>query len=90
MNFSDKQLSFITDTWIKHYSEEELKFDVDMAIAMDYVIFERGLAEDFKVNEEKLDDIKERYEGIIPKIIEQIEKKETNKSTKGQNVQKKI
>lgn len=58
MNFSAKQLQFIIDTWSKHYSEEELKFEVDMAIAMDYVTFERGLAEDFKVDEEKLDDIK--------------------------------
>ena len=64
-----------------------------MAIAMDYVTFERGLAEDFKVDEEKLDDIKQRYEGIIPKIIKQIEKKETNKYMKGhseENIQEKI
>ena len=77
------QLQFIIDTWSKNYSEEELKFNVDMAIAMDYTIFIKSFDEDFKVDEEKLQSIKAKYAGVIPQMIEQIEKKETNKYMKG-------
>jgi hypothetical protein len=40
-----KAFSSLSTHGAKHYSEEELKFEVDMAIAMDYVAFERSLAE---------------------------------------------
>lgn len=54
-----------------------------MAIAMDYTIFIKSFDEDFKVDEEKLQSIKSKYAGVIPQMIEQIEKKETNKYMKG-------
>ena len=79
-DYEEEQLALVMEQWAKKSSKEGIQFNVDMAIAKEYATEYINQAihldVDFKVDDTKLQDIAQKYDFVIPKFMEQLEKKE--------------
>ena len=48
---SEDQTTFIIEKWSKHYSDDDIKFNMNMAIAKEYATSITDFNEDFKIDE---------------------------------------
>ena len=83
---SADQLKFIINKWSNKYDENDVDFNINMAIAKEYAASVRDFDENFQVDMKKLQGIVDKYEGCQPKVIEQIEKKEVYKNEYMENL----
>lgn len=79
-DYEEEQLALVMEQWAKKSSKEGIEFNVDMAIAKEYATDYTNQAihldVDFTVDDTKLQDIAQKYDFVIPKFMEQLEKKE--------------
>ena len=76
-------LNFIIKKWADNFDESDVKFHMNLAIAKHYAM------KFSEFNEENLKDITDQYEGCMPKVIEQIEKREEYKNEYIENLRNK-